>query len=232
MKEIVAITSGKGGVGKSTLSGLISLFLSNKYKVLVIDADLGLKNLDILFNVKSTNFDISDVVKGRCELANALVNINPNLSLLNLCISCDVRSYPSYLLETIIKEVENNFDYIIVDSPAGIEQGFFNVLSIASKALIVLNDELTSYEDGKKIQRLCKMNNLKNIIYVMNRFDKKYSIKEYVNTRFFYYFNTKNLIYINNIVGNFFKKYRILSKNKEFIRLIEEIQKANTISIF
>lgn len=76
------------------------------------------------------------------------------------------------------------------------------------------------------------MNNLKNIIYVMNRFDKKYSIKEYVNTKFFYYFNTKNLIYINNVIGNFYKKYRILSKNKEFNHLIDEIQKANTISIF
>ncbi len=229
MKEVVVVTSGKGGVGKSTLSSMIGLSLSQKYQVLLIDADLGLKNLDLIFNVKSSNYDISDVVKGRCEIDQATIKIKENLSLLNLCMSSDVRSFPSYLLETIIDELKNDFDYIIVDSPAGIEQGFFNTLSVCTKAVIVLNDEITSYEDGRKIQRLCKINNIKNIIYVMNRFDKKYSIRDYVKTKFSYYFNVTELIFINNVVGNFYKKYRIISHNKEFDELINQIRKGNTI---
>lgn len=229
MKDVVVVTSGKGGVGKSTLSSMIGLSLSQKYQVLLIDADLGLKNLDLIFNVKSTNYDISDVVKGRCEIDQATIKIKDNLSLLNLCLSSDVRSFPSYLLETIIDELKNDYDYIIVDSPAGIEQGFFNTLSVCTKAIIVLNDEITSFEDGRKIQRLCKINNVKNIIYVMNRFDKKYSVRDYVKTKFSYYFNTHDLIFINNVIGNFYKKYRIISRSKEFNELINQIRKGNTI---
>lgn len=96
----------------------------------------------------------------------------------------------------------------------------------------MLNDELTSYEDGRKIQRLCKIHNLKNILYVMNRYNKKESIKEYIRTRFRYYLNDNHLIYINNVAGNLYRKYRLLSHDKEFNNLIKEIVKPNSVRVF
>jgi septum site-determining protein MinD len=161
MKEILLVTSGKGGVGKSTLSALISLKLSSRKKVLIIDSDLGLNNLDIIFNIKSNQYDILDVVKGRCNLSDAFIKIKENLYLLNLCISLNVAKYPDDLLEAIIEYVKDDFEYIIIDSPAGIEKGFNNALKVANKVVVVLNDELTSYEDARKIKRICSINNIK-----------------------------------------------------------------------
>ena len=214
MKEILLVTSGKGGVGKSTLSALISLKLSSRKKVLIIDSDLGLNNLDIIFNIKSNQYDILDEVK-------------ENLYLLNLCISINVNKYPDDLLEAIIEYVKDEFEYIIIDSPAGIEKGFNNALKVANKVVVVLNDELTSYEDARKIKRLCSINNIKNIIYVMNRFNKKESVKEYIRTRITHYLSEKNLLYINSIQGSIYKKFRILSHDKEFLKLIFSASEAS-----
>ena len=159
MKDVIVVTSGKGGVGKSTISAMIGLNLSSRGRILLIDADLGLNNLDLLLNVPSSSYDIADVIKGRCELEEAMMKVKENLFILNLCLSSEVRKYPEYLLETIIGQTGDYFDYIIIDSPAGMEQGFLNTLSVATRGIIVLNDELTSYEDGRKIQRLCKIHN-------------------------------------------------------------------------
>lgn len=232
MKEILLVTSGKGGVGKSTLSALISLKLSSRKKVLIIDSDLGLNNLDIIFNIKSNQYDILDVVKGRCNLSDAFIKVKENLCLLNLCISINVDKYPDDLLEAIIEYVKDEFEYIIIDSPAGIEKGFNNALKVANKVVVVLNDELTSYEDARKIKRLCSINNIKNIIYVMNRFNKKESVKEYIRTRITHYLSEKNLLYINSIQGSIYKKFRILSHDKEFLKLIFQINNGNVVKVF
>jgi len=232
MKDVIVVTSGKGGVGKSTISAMIGLNLSSRGRILLIDADLGLNNLDLLLNVPSSSYDIADVIKGRCELEEAMMKVKENLFILNLCLSSEVRKYPEYLLETIIGQTGDYFDYIIIDSPAGMEQGFLNTLSVATRGIIVLNDELTSYEDGRKIQRLCKIHNLKNILYVMNRYNKKESIKEYIRTRFRYYLNDNHLIYINNVAGNLYRKYRLLSHDKEFNNLIKKIVKPNSVRVF
>ena len=232
MREILLVTSGKGGVGKSTISALIALKLSNKNKVLLIDSDMGLNNLDLILNIKSNGFDISDVVKGRCDINQALNKIKDNLYLLNLCLSIDLTNYPDYLLETIIYYLKDDFDYIILDSPAGIEKGFNNALKVSSKVIVVLNDELTSYEDARKIKRLCKVNNINQIIYLMNRFNKKESFKEYVKTRVNYYLSGNQIIFIDQINGNIYRKYRMLTYNKEFNRLISDITKGNVVNLF
>ena len=232
MKEILLVTSGKGGVGKSTLSALIALKLSSRKKVLVIDSDLGLNNMDIIFNIKSNQYDILDVIKGRCELNDAFIKVKENLFLLNLCISINADRYPDDLLESIIEYVKNDFDYLIIDSPAGIEKGFYNALKVANKVIIVLNDELTSYEDARKIKRICCINSIKNIIYVMNRFNKKESFKDYIRTRVTHYLSDNNLIYINSLSGGIYKKYRILSHDKEFLKLIFQISQGNLVKIF
>ena len=113
MKEILLVTSGKGGVGKSTLSALTSLKLSARKKVLLIDSDLGLNNLDLLFGVKSSGYDVLDVIKGRCDIKDAFIHVKENLYLLNLCMSLNVDTYPDDLLECIIEYIKDDFDYLI-----------------------------------------------------------------------------------------------------------------------
>ncbi|MDY2574730.1 MAG: AAA family ATPase [Bacilli bacterium] len=231
MKDIIVVTSGKGGVGKSTLSGLIGLYLSKNFKVLLIDADLGLTNLELIFNAIKSKFDISDVIKGRCELYQAINKIKTNLFLLNLCLSTEVNKYPEYLLESLIQEVKNDYDYVIVDSPAGIEQGFLNTLTIATKALIVLNNELTSFEDARKTLRVCKMHKINKIIFAMNKYNKKDTFKSEIYSNFNYYLSNQYLYLIKYCKGDIYKKQKILFQDKEFVKMIEKEIKINSLSI-
>lgn len=229
MKDIILVTSGKGGVGKSTVSSLLAIKLSNKNKVLLIDADPGLTNLNLIFNVNSSLHDIYDVVKGICNLEDALIKVRDKLILLNLYQSIDLTKNSEYLLESIIYYLKNDFDYIIIDSPAGIDESFTNCLKVSSRVIIVLNDELTSYEDARKVRRLCKLHSKNKIIYVMNRFNDKESFKEYIKTRVNYYLCDNNLFYINQISGSIYRKYRILSYQKDFINLCNQVIKTSTI---
>lgn len=231
MKDIIVVTSGKGGVGKSTLSGLIGLYLSKNFKVLLIDADLGLTNLELIFNAIKSKFDISDVIKGRCELYQAINKIKTNLFLLNLCLSTEVNKYPEYLLESLIQEVKNDYDYVIVDSPAGIEQGFLNTLTIATKALIVLNNELTSFEDARKTLRVCKMHKINKIIFAMNKYNKKDTFKNEIFSRFNYYLSNQYLYLLKYCKGDIYQKQKILFQDKEFVKMVEKEIKINSLSI-
>jgi septum site-determining protein MinD len=232
MKDVILITSGKGGVGKSTVSSLISMRLANKNKILLIDADPGLTNLNIIFNIKQTSYDIYDVVKGICSLEDALIKIKDNLYMLNLFQSTELEKNSFDLLDTIIYYLKDDFDYFVVDSPAGIDQSFINCLKVSNKIVIVLNDELTSYEDARKVKRLCKVHNKNQIIYVMNRFNRKESFKEYIKTRVNYYLNDHNLFYINQVPGSIYKKYRMLCLQKDFVKLYDSLTRVNSHTLF
>ena len=125
--------------------------------------------------------------------------------------------------------MHNEYDYIIIDSPAGIENSFTNCLSVSNKIVVVLNDELTSYEDARKVRRLCKAHTKNKIIYVMNRFNNKESFKEYIRTRVNYYLCDNNLFYINQISGSIYRKYRVLSHQKDFVNLCNQVTKSSVI---
>lgn len=231
MKDVIVVTSGKGGVGKSTISLLMSFQLQRDYKVLLIDADIGLKNLDLLLKLPTTHFDISDVIKGRCELEDALINVKENLFLLTLSLSSDVNKYPDYLLEIIVDEIRNDFDYIIIDSPAGVERGFLNTLKVATKAVIVLNDEITSYEDSQKISRICKSQKIKDLHYVLNRFNGRQFKKNELFSKIKTMFSSSKISFMPNLRGDIFEKYHQIKDCKEFKKFISEINKKNNVVI-
>ncbi len=177
MARTVVITSGKGGVGKSTMTALIGKSLAKMgKKVVLIDADLGLKNLDVILGLEArVIYDLEDVLKGRCALSQALVQDKEeeNLFLLPACLRLDVTSIREDHLTTIIQELEPQFDFIFIDSPAGIEQGFLNAVHHAKEAIVVVTLDRSSLRDADKVVGLLRSRGINQIHGIINAVPKK-----------------------------------------------------------
>ncbi len=176
MARIMVVTSGKGGVGKSTFVALLGRHLAHLgQKVLMIDADLGLKNLDVLMGLESrVIYDLEDVLKGRASLSQALVQdkVEEKLYLLPACIRLDVRQVDETFLIKIVNALEPMFDFILIDCPAGIEKGFHNAVQAAHEAIVVVTPDKTSLRDADKVIGLLKTQSMSEITYVLNRATK------------------------------------------------------------
>jgi len=155
MGEAIVITSGKGGVGKTTTSANIgtALALLDK-KVCLIDTDIGLRNLDVVMGLENRIiFDIVDVIEGRCKLKQALIKDKrfDYLSLLPAAQTSDKTAVTANGMMEIITELKQEFEYIIIDCPAGIEQGFQNAIVGADRAIVVTTPEKSSVRDADRI---------------------------------------------------------------------------------
>ncbi|MFD1065386.1 septum site-determining protein MinD [Oceanobacillus locisalsi] len=155
MGEAIVITSGKGGVGKTTTSANIgtALALMDK-KVCLIDTDIGLRNLDVIMGLENRIiYDIVDVIQGRCKLQQALIKDKrfDYLSVLPAAQTSDKTSVTSDGMKEIITELKQEYDYIIIDCPAGIEQGFQNAVAGADRAIVVTTPENSSVRDADRI---------------------------------------------------------------------------------
>lgn len=153
--RVIVITSGKGGVGKTTTSANIGTALAKAgNKVVLIDTDIGLRNLDLLLGLENRIvYTIVDVVEERCKLKQALVKDkkNPNLSLLAAAQTRDKSALSQEQIKTICDELKEEHDFIIVDCPAGIEQGFKNAIEGASEAIVVTTPEMSAVRDADRI---------------------------------------------------------------------------------
>ena len=153
--RVIVITSGKGGVGKTTTNANIGTALARAgKKVVMIDTDLGLRNLDLLLGLENRIvYTIVDVVEGRCKLKQALVKDkkNPNLCLLAAAQTRDKTAVTEEQLKDICEELKKDFDFILVDCPAGIEQGFQNAVAGASEAIVVTTPEMSAVRDADRI---------------------------------------------------------------------------------
>ena len=153
--KVIVITSGKGGVGKTTTSANIGTALAKAgNKVAVIDTDIGLRNLDLLLGLENRIvYTIVDVVEKRCKLKQALVKDkkNPSLCLLAAAQTRDKSALSSEQLKEICKALKKDFDYILIDCPAGIEQGFQNAVAGASEAIVVTTPEMSAVRDADRI---------------------------------------------------------------------------------
>ena len=153
--RVIVITSGKGGVGKTTTSANIGTALAKLgNKVILIDTDIGLRNLDLLLGLENRIvYTIVDVVEERCKLKQALVKDkkNPNLSLLAAAQTRDKSSVTAEQLKDICEELKKKNDFILVDCPAGIEQGFQNAVAGASEAIVVTTPEMSAVRDADRI---------------------------------------------------------------------------------
>ncbi len=153
--RVITVTSGKGGVGKTTLTANLGVALAGINKrVLNIDADIGLRNLDIIMGLENRIvYDLVDVVEGRCKLRQAMVKHkqHPTLYLLPAAQTRDKNAVNPAQMVKMLEEVKDEFDFILVDSPAGIERGFQNAVAPADEALIVTNPEVSSVRDADRI---------------------------------------------------------------------------------
>lgn len=173
MSEVIVITSGKGGVGKTTTTANIGtgLALSGK-KVVLIDTDIGLRNLDVVMGLENRIvYDLVDVVEGFCRVKQALIKDKryEGLYLLPAAQTRDKTAVNPQQMINLCNELKQEFDYIIIDCPAGIEQGFKNAIAGADKAIVVTTPEVSAVRDADRIIGLLEAHELRNPKLLVNR---------------------------------------------------------------
>lgn len=171
--EVIVITSGKGGVGKTTTTANIGTALAMMGKrVCLIDADIGLRNLDVVMGLENRIvYDIVDVVEGSCRLEQALIRDkrHNNLFLLPAAQTRDKSAVTPYQMKELTEALKKEMDYVLVDSPAGIEQGFKNSIAGADRAIIVTTPEVSAVRDADRIIGLLETEGLKDPEVIINR---------------------------------------------------------------
>ena len=173
MSEVIVVTSGKGGVGKTTTSANLGSGLAklNK-KVVLVDTDIGLRNLDVVLGLENRIvYHLVDVIEGNCKIKQALIRDkkNPNLYLLPSAQTRDKTAVTPEQMKQLTEILKEEFDYVILDCPAGIEQGFMNAIAGASKALIVTTPEVSAIRDADRIIGLLEANEVYDIRLIVNR---------------------------------------------------------------
>ena len=173
MGEVIVITSGKGGVGKTTTTANLGSALAMRgKKVVLVDTDIGLRNLDVVMGLENRIvYDIVDVVEGKCKLRQALIK-DKRFTDLFLLPAAQTRDKDAINEEEIIKltqRLKEELEYIIVDCPAGIEQVFKNAIAGADRAIGVTNAEISSIRDADRIIGLLETSNIRNPELIINR---------------------------------------------------------------
>ena len=173
MSEIIVITSGKGGVGKTTTSANVGtgLAILGK-KVVLIDTDIGLRNLDVVMGLENRIvYNLVDVVEGNCRMKQALIKDKryPNLFLLPSAQTRDKTAVTPGQMVKLVDDLRDEFDYILLDCPAGIEQGFQNAIAGADRAIVVTTPEVSAIRDADRIIGLLEAADMGYIELIANR---------------------------------------------------------------
>lgn len=171
--RVIVVTSGKGGVGKTTVVANLGagLALLNR-KTVLIDADIGLRNLDVVMGLENRIvFDLVDVVEQNCRLRQALIKDKRfgGLYLLPAAQTRDKDAVAPRQMKAVCDELKKEFDYVLVDCPAGIEQGFKSAVAGASEAVIVTTPEVSAVRDADRIIGLLQARELHDPLLVLNR---------------------------------------------------------------
>ncbi len=173
MDKTIVVTSGKGGVGKTTTVANLGAGLALEgNKVVMIDTDIGLRNLDVVLGLENRIvFDLVDVAEGTCRLQQALIKDKryAGLFLLPAAQTRDKMAVSPSQMKTIVAELEKDFDYVVIDCPAGIEQGFKNAIAGARSAIIVTVPEVSSVRDADRIIGLLNAEGIDDVALIVNR---------------------------------------------------------------
>ncbi len=173
MSEIIVVTSGKGGVGKTTVTANLGAGLAHMgAKTVLVDTDIGLRNLDVVMGLENRIvYNLVDVVEGNCRLKQALIRDknDPNLFLLPAAQTRDKSAVTPQQMKKLTEDLKEKFDYVILDCPAGIEQGFFNAIAGAERAIVVTTPEVSAIRDADRIIGLLESNEISKIDLIINR---------------------------------------------------------------
>jgi len=173
MGDVIVITSGKGGVGKTTTTANLGTgFALLGKKVVLVDADIGLRNLDVVMGLENRIvYDLVDVVEGNCRLKQALIRDKryESLYLLPAAQTRDKNAVNPEQMKVLCNELRQDFDLVIIDCPAGIEQGFKNAIAGADQAIIVTTPEVSAVRDADRIIGLLESEGKHNPKLIINR---------------------------------------------------------------
>jgi len=153
--QVITVTSGKGGVGKTTaVANLAAALAMDGKKVVCIDGDIGLRNLDVVMGLENRIvYDIVDVIEGRCKLKQAMIRDKhyPDLYLIPAAQTRDKNAVSPSDMVRICKDLRADSDFVVIDSPAGIERGFRNAIAAADRVLVVTNPEVSAVRDADRV---------------------------------------------------------------------------------
>ncbi len=173
MARRIVITSGKGGVGKTTICAMIGMKLAELgFRVAILDLDIGLNNLDVVLGMeKSINYDLLDVIAGNCRLKQALVQHEkiPNLYIMASTNSYDDSQITKEQIKSVVDTLSQTFDYVLLDCPAGVEDGFKRAVYSANEAIVVVTPHISSVRDADKVLSILARYDLLSKNLVVNR---------------------------------------------------------------
>lgn len=173
MSRIIVVTSGKGGVGKTTSSANLGMALAKLgRKVVLVDADFGLRNLDLLLGLENRIvYTALEVIARECKLDQALVKDKrqPNLSLLAAPQTRNKTAITAAHMKALVEVLSRYFDYVLIDCPAGIESGFQNAIAGAKEAIVVTTPEISAVRDADRVIGLLESNRITDIKLIENR---------------------------------------------------------------
>ena len=173
MARRIVITSGKGGVGKTTICAFLGMELADLgFRVVILDMDIGLNNLDVTMGLDNkVCYDIVDVIAGNCRLKQALVQHQkyPSLYILPSTHSYDDAYITKEQAKVVVDALAQNFDYILIDSPAGVEEGFRRAVYLALEAIVVATPHISSIRDADKVLSILSGYDLLSKSLVVNR---------------------------------------------------------------
>jgi septum site-determining protein MinD len=173
MTRIIVITSGKGGVGKTTTTSNIGMSLARlNHNTLLIDADIGLRNLDLLLGLENRIiYTGTDVLNETCRLEQALIQDKRQPKLTFFPLSSNQTKIPitAKQLQSLVERLKDKFDYILIDSPAGIDEGFQTAVGPAKEAIVIVTPEVPSIRDADKVIGILVAKGIKKINLLVNR---------------------------------------------------------------
>ncbi len=173
MSKVFVVTSGKGGVGKTTTTANIGTALAmDGHKVVLLDADIGLRNLDLIMGLENrVVYDLVNVIEGKCRLKQALIKDkrHKDLYMLPAAQTRDKDAVSAEQMKNLCDELRKEFDYILIDCPAGIEQGFKNAIAGADEAIVVTTPEVSAVRDADRIIGLLEANEICEPQLIVNR---------------------------------------------------------------
>jgi septum site-determining protein MinD len=182
MGVAIVVTSGKGGVGKTTTSANLGSALAILGKqVCLVDTDLGLRNLDVALGLENRIiYDIIDVAEGNCKLKQGLIKDKrfDGLYLLAASQTKDKNALEEQRVLEIISQLKEDFDYVIIDCPAGIEKGFQNAIAGADRAIIVVTPDASAVRDADRVIGLLEKKQIKQMDLIVNRVNYKLMMEQ------------------------------------------------------
>ncbi len=175
--KVIVVTSGKGGVGKTTTVANIGTTLAKKkHSVVMIDADIGLRNLDVVMGLENRIvYNLVDIIEGKCRKQQAMIRDRKltDLYIIPSAQSREKNAVQPEQMKELCAELAEEFEYVIIDCPAGIEQGFRNAVAGAQTAVVVTTPEVSAIRDADRVIGLLEASLLKDIHLIVNRLNQR-----------------------------------------------------------